>query len=152
MALLSSAVFNWNQRRIERKRLRRVLAIEMSQLDLTNHLNLYMRPPDYDISPSDYSHPQYDANAENLKLLSQFEIERIVRFYNIIDTNRRDVRKNGSLEQNIYGPKRSARLVYQGVEPYLTGGISLRWKHRQRRRWDHWIDRYEQWRSTRAEE
>lgn len=32
LALLGSALFNWNQRRIERKRLRRVLAMEMEGL------------------------------------------------------------------------------------------------------------------------
>lgn len=56
LALLGSAVFNWNQRRIERKRLRRILAIEMSQIALSLFVTRDEHFSDWgrDQIPSDY--------------------------------------------------------------------------------------------------
>lgn len=100
LALLGSALFNWNQRRIERKRVRLALSVEMKMLkDTLDEFPDTEEGPENRHSPTDervigdvYSgyeaslvYPQYDENRGDLSSLSRYEVKRLIKFYDYID-------------------------------------------------------------------
>jgi len=94
IALIGTGIFNWNQRRVRRNNLRRVLILEIvlagaSIFAIANHRGTlpkkWIDPADF--LPSDL----YEANLDKLQLLSANEIEAIFQFYTTLSLLRSEV-------------------------------------------------------------
>jgi hypothetical protein len=156
ITLIGTWLFNWNRRRIERKRLRRVLTVEIFNLYSTvNEIKNKSVFPDENYSAmrywtrplAEFDHPYYDANQDSIQKLSRLEIVSLTEFYYHIDRLRDQLLEGHTEDTNDIEILTLIQIEvhFKAAKENLRKGLFDRWQVRQRARYNRWTERLSQY-------
>lgn len=141
IAIAGNALLNWNQRRINRNRLRWLFLVEMNTVssyieDFTkNKTSLDKINENPELYRHNLRHPVYESNLDKIMLLSEYEMRGISLFYQDVERMQMAIINDEISDSEILSSGRLAISMYNDTQSDFTMGSVRRWISHKRRRW-----------------